>query len=137
MQVTEKELKDCSFEVTEGTVETFDSWDEESIIDLNGILNVEDKSFEISNDVVAYVMNGKYFAAWHTRKLMGMLEELGFHRNDELYVPFSYNSYPKGSLSIWNDLKDQADKERLAEAEEACEAWFEEEFSNETAEQTE
>ena len=132
MRLIEQELVECSFEVTEGTVESFDFWEQESTINLEDIDNVEDKSFTISNDVVAYVLNGKYFVAWYTGKLMSMLKEAGFHRIEDLYVPFSYDSYPKESKSIWEDLKNKADIERLKEADEACDAWFKEEYSDET-----
>ena len=127
----EKELMNSSFEVTEGTVESFDAWEQESVINLEEILCAEDKSFAISNDVVAFVMDGRFYVAWYTCALMDKLKESGFHRVDDLYVPFSYDSYPKGSLDVWNDLKNKAEIERQKEAEEDCIAWFETEYPDE------
>lgn len=128
----EAELMNSSFEVTEGTVESFDDWEEESAINLEEVLSAENKSFAISNDVVAYILNGKFYVAWYTCKLLDKLKEAGFNRIEDLYVPFSYNSYPKGSLDIWTNLKNEAELERQKEAEEDCEAWFENNYFDES-----
>lgn len=107
MQQNLKQLKRNSIHARTGMPVRWPNQKRPGSLDVNKIVRGKESEhkFAQNNGIIAYVCDGKLYVTPYTHDAVLTLEEAGFVRTSNLYVPFSNGDLPQeGALNKWEHL---------------------------------
>lgn len=96
-------LIETAVEITPNTVAVYPLFNREERVQVENLIPEFQGCFCLSNGVVAFICEGKFFVTPFTQYALYTLQHAGLRQNN-FEVPFSDNAYPKAEKCRWAKL---------------------------------